>query len=196
MKKFNDYEKTQSYASTGEKLPEGGYVLRIENIRYENGQNGNSDRLVLMFDIAEGEQKDFYRNQYASQKAEDKKWKGTMQVYIPTDDGSEQDDWTKKRFKTVMEHFEASNKGYVWDWDENKLKGKYIGGLFGQIHTVIDGKNITYVGFRFTETAANIRSGNFKVPAPYSKGGAAPAKSSATNDGFMKVTGTQEEIPF
>lgn len=31
-------------------------------VRYENGQNGNSDRIVIQFDIAEGEQKDFLRS--------------------------------------------------------------------------------------------------------------------------------------
>lgn len=196
MKKFNDYETTQAYSNGGEKLPEGGYVLKIANVRYEEGQNGASDRLVLMFDVAEGEQKDFFRKQYESQTGEDKKWKGTTQIYIPKDDGSEQDNWTKRRFKTVMEHIEASNNGYKWNWDENTLKNKLIGGLFGEINTVISGKDITYVGFRFTESVENIRSGNYKVPTPYNKGGSTgtSAKSDAS---FVNVTkGSAEEIPF
>jgi hypothetical protein len=151
-----------------------------------------------MFDIAEGEQKDFFRKQYDSQTSEDKKWKGTMQIYVPKDDGSEQDNWTKRRFKTIMETFEASNDNYKWNWDENSLKGKFIGGLFGEIATVIDGKDITYVGLRYTETVENIRTGNFKVPALYSKGGAT-VKSTSTgskNEDFMKVDSKKEEIPF
>lgn len=198
MKKFSNYEETQAYTNGGEKLPAGGYVLKVENVRYENGQNGNSDRIVLMFDIAEGEQKDFYRKQYDSQTSEDKKWKGTMQIYVPKDDGSEQDNWSKRKFKTIMEDFEASNGTYKWNWDENSLKSKLIGGLFGEIATKIDGKDITYVGLRYTETVENIRTGNFKVPTLYSKGGAATTSTSAgaRNDDFMKVDSKKEEIPF
>ena len=199
MKKFSNYEEIQAYTNGGEKLPAGGYVLKVENVRYENGQNGNSDRIVLMFDIAEGDQKDFFRKQYESQTSEDKKWKGTIQIYVPKDDGSEQDNWTKRRFKTIMEAFEASNGNYKWNWDEASLKGKLIGGLFGEIGTVIDGKNITYVGFRFTETVENIRTGNFKVPEFYSKGGAVskPSGTGTKNDDFMKVSDSaKEEIPF
>lgn len=197
MKKFNNYEGTQAYSNGGDKLPAGGYVLKIENVRYEEGKNGNSDRLVLMFDVSEGEQKGFFRKQYESQTSEDKKWKGTTQIYVPLDDGSEKDDWSKRRFKTVMEHFEASNKGYKWNWDENSLKGKLIGGLFGEIKTVIEGKEITYVGFRFTESADNIRQGNFKTPALYTKGGAAASTSASKDTSFVNVApGKEEEIPF
>lgn len=198
MKKFNNYEETQAYTNGGEKLPAGGYVLKIENVRYEEGTNGNSDRIVLMFDVAEGDQKDFYRKQFESQTSEDKKWKGTTQIYVPKDDGSEQDNWTKRRFKTIMEHFEASNPSYSWNWDENSLKGKFLGGLFGEISTVIDGKDITYIGLRYTDSAENIRKGNFKVPAPYVKGGAAKSSGNTSgNTDFVSVgKGAKEEIPF
>ena len=195
MKKFNDYETTQSYSNT-EKLPVGGYVLKIANVRYEEGQNGNSDRIQLMFDIAEGEQKDFFRKQYDAQTSEDKKWKGTMSIYVPKDDGSEQDTWTKRRFKTVMEAFELSNTGYVWNWDENSLKGQLIGGVFGEIKTVIDGKDITYVGMRYTVTADDVRKGNYKIPEIQYKNGAT-ANSSKKDNGFMNISsGSDEEIPF
>ena len=76
MKQFNDYNETQSY-STSEKLPVGGYVLKIANVRYEEGQNGNSDRIVFMFDIEEGDYRGFFKKQFDAQTTEDKKWKGT-----------------------------------------------------------------------------------------------------------------------
>ncbi|MFQ8777266.1 MAG: hypothetical protein ACLR78_07385 [Roseburia sp.] len=52
MKKWNDYESTQAY-SENEKLPVGGYVLKVQNVRLDEGKNGNSDVLVIAFDIAE-----------------------------------------------------------------------------------------------------------------------------------------------
>lgn len=193
MKKFNDYETTQSY-SNSEKLPVGGYVLKVANVRYEEGQNGNSDRIQLMFDIAEGEQKDFFRKQYESQTSEDKKWKGTASIYVPKDDGSEQDSWTKRRFKTIMETFEESNSGYKWNWDEDSLKGKLIGGIFGEIKTVIDGKSITYVGFRFFAKSSDIKNGSYKVPEILVKSNAAIANKDTS---FVNVAnGLAEEIPF
>lgn len=81
MRKFNGYETTQSY-SNQEKLPAGGYVLKISDVRYDEGQNGNSDRIVFRFDIDEGEYKGFFRKQYDSQVAEDKKWKGDRKSVV------------------------------------------------------------------------------------------------------------------
>ena len=197
MKKFKDYNETQSYAESA-RLPVGGYIVKVQNVRFEEGTNGNSDRLVLMVDIHEGEYKDFYKKQYESQTGEDKKWKGTFTIYCPKDDGSERDQWTKRRFKTIMEHIEESNPGYSWNWDENTLKGKLFGALVGEINTEIDGRDITYNAIRFTTTVDHIKKGNFKIPEPYSRGGAsAGVKKEATgNEGFMSVDGTQEEIPF
>ena len=201
MKKFNDYETTQSYSSS-EKLPAGGYVLKIANVRYEVGQNGNSDRIQLMFDIAEGEQKDFFRKQYDAQTSEDKKWKGTVAIYVPKDDGTEQDGWTKVRFKTVMENFESSNSGYKWNWDENSLKGKLIGGIFVDTYSVIDGREICYTSLapKNIRTIDCIRSGNYKMPEPIKKNGATGNVSAANNNSgndFMSIPkGAEEEIPF
>ena len=62
MKKFKDYNETQSYTESA-KLPVGGYIVKVQNIRLEEGTNGNSDRLILMVDVSEGEHKDFYKNQ-------------------------------------------------------------------------------------------------------------------------------------
>ena len=71
MKKFKDYETTQAYTNV-ERLPIGGYVIKIENVKFEEGTNGMSDRIALMFDIAEGEFKGFFRTNYENQTQEDK----------------------------------------------------------------------------------------------------------------------------
>lgn len=200
MKKFTGYEETKAYTEGAAKLPVGGYVLKVQNVRFEEGQHGNSDRIMVAFDVAEGEQKGFFQKNFDAQTAEDKKWKGTFPIYCPKDDGSEKDGWTKRRFKTIMEGFEESNPGYAWNWDENTLKGKLIGGVFGEINTIIDGKDITYVGMRFTHSVDSIRNGKFKVPDTQYKNGASPNKKEdkeATGaEGFMKVDVDDEEIPF
>ena len=199
IKRFGDYEKVQSY-SNRKKLPVGGYVLKIENVRLDEGKNGNSDMIVLMFDIAEGEQKGFFRRDFETQFGEDKKWKGRTIVYCPRDDGSERDGYTKSKFKRIMENFEASNPGYYFDWDETKFKGKLIGAIFGELNSVIDGKQITYTGLRDTTTVEDIRKGTFQIPdAQYKNGASANNKTSepkTDSNGFMTASGTEEDIPF
>lgn len=204
MKAFNDYKDIKGYSENGgNRLPAGGYVVKVENVRYEDGQNGNSDRLVLAFDIAEGDQKGFFKNQFENNTSEDKKWKGVTNIYLPKDDGSEQDGWTKRRFKSIIEAFEASNKGYSWDWDETKLKGKIVGGLFVDTFTVIEGREICYTSL----DAKNIRSvefiknGNYELK-PILKNGATGTVSVSNKpqtdaDGFMNIPdNAPEEIPF
>lgn len=196
MKRFNDYETTRSFSNTP-KLPVGAYPIKIQKVRYEEGTNGTSDRIVVKFDISEGEFKDFYKQNYESQTGEDKKWKGTFQIYCPLDDGSEKDGWTKSRFKTIMEDIEASNAGYAWNWDENSLEGKVVGGIFGEINTVIDGRPVTYVSMRQTVSIENLKNGNFKIPTPYNKSGASGSAPASTSSGFVNVPdGEKEEIPF
>ena len=196
MKRFNDYETTKSYSGLP-KLPVGAYPIKIQKIRYEEGANGKSDRIVLKFDIIEGEIKDLFKQNYEAQTSEDKKWKGTFQIWCPIDDGSENDGRTKSRFVTIMEDIEASNSGFKWDWDENKLEGKLVGGVFGEINTIIDGKPITYVAMRQTVSIENLRNGNFKIPVPYNKNGASGSAPASTSNDFVNIPdNAKEEIPF
>ena len=81
MKKWNGYEDTQAY-SDNEKLPTGGYVLKIQNVRLDEGKNGNSDVLVIAFDIAEGEQAGFYKRNYDAQTQEDMNMKYRIEKYL------------------------------------------------------------------------------------------------------------------
>ena len=197
MKKWNDYESTQAY-SDNERLPAGGYVLKVQNVRLDEGRNGNSDVLVIAFDIAEGEQAGFYKRNFDAQTQEDKKWKGTYRLYCPRDDGSEKDVWTKRRFKTVMEAFESSNQGYHWNWDEKTLKGKLIGGLFNNKEYDFNGRHGFFTNCHSLIDAQRIRDGKFKVPDDtllnHADGGAGQAPDA---DGFMNIPdGLDEELPF
>ena len=199
MKKFNGYNeaKQQAQLSSGPKLPAGAYVCKIMGVRYEEGQNGNSDSILLQHDIIEGEQKDFYRKQYEANQNEDKKWKGTVRIYVPKDDGSEKDGWTKNAFAKWIQAFEDSNEGYFWDWNEDGLKGKLVGIVFGNTGTKIDGREVIYAEPRFGTSVAKVRDGSapeakFKSKNGYGKG--APAEDS---DGFMSVPPEiEEKLPF
>jgi len=203
MKQFNGYDDAKKAAqfTATEKLPAGAYVAKVMGVRYEEGQSGTSDRIALQFDIEEGEYKGFFKKQYDANTSDDKKWKGKTTVYVPTDDGSEKDGWTKNAFAKWTNSFEDSNPGYAWDWDENKWKGKLIGLVFRNAGTVIDGREVTYTEVAFPIDIKTVRDGKapeakFKGRNGYAGNGSVKASASQDNSFINVPEGTDEEIPF
>ena len=191
MKKVNGYEKAEVITAQ-EKLPAGGYVLRIMGAKAESTEWG--DKLVISFDIAEGEHKDFYAANYRAQTGEDKKWKGIYRLNVPKGDGSDDDNLTLRRFKTAMTMIEESNNGYHWDWDENKLKGKFVGGVFRNKEYDFNGKRGFFTECAWLETAENIRTGKFK-PAPDKLLSKAATQTASSN--YLDVTVDDDgDLPF
>lgn len=127
MKRFNGFEAKVS--GEFETLEPGGYVCEIKNAEVLPTNNGG-ERLLLSIDIAEGEKKDFYKRQYLADTREDKKWRGTYNMFLPVDDGTERDGWAKNRFNNLIGCIEDANDGYHWDWDEKKMKGKKVALVF------------------------------------------------------------------
>lgn len=202
MKAFNGFEAAQEAAKrmSGERLPVGAYVCQIKNVQYVEGEDDKSDRIDILFDIAEGDHKDFFKNQYENNTAEDKKWKGRKSIYVPKDDGSEKDEWTKNTFAKWTNAFEDSNAKYKWDWKEEKWKGLMVGIVFGETGTVIDGKEITYTEARFATSIEKVRNGSAPAAKFVMKNGYTGSQknnSGAGSDDFMKIPdGSTEEIPF
>lgn len=177
-----------------ERLPVGGYVIKIMDAKEENFDWG--DRLAIAFDIIEGEHKGFFDKNFKEQTGEDKKWKGVFRLNIPKEDGSEQDAWTQKKFNTNIVAIEDSNPGYFFDWDENKLKGKIVGAIFNNKEYEINGRTGFYTSCYGLVPVENIRAGKFTIPKdtllPNSKQNARPETSTE----FMSASSTEEEIPF
>lgn len=201
MKQFNGYSEAKEAAqyTGGMKLPAGGYVCKVMAVRYE--ENSWGDRIILQFDIVEGEQKEFFKKQYEANTQEDKKWKGIARINIPKDDGTEQDGWTKNNFARWTNAFEESNSGYTWDWYENKWKDKLVGIVFGETGTVIDGKEVVFTEARSADSVQNIRDGKFYEQKFKAKNGWTGTKTNNATTGketdFMSIAdGAEEEIPF
>jgi len=200
MKKLEGYEKAQAYSNT-ERLPVGGYVLKIlDAVEQDNSEKGWNNQLILSFDIVEGEHKDFFAANYKAQTEEDRKWKGTYRLRVPKDDGSEQDNWTMRRFKTVMGAFEDSNSGYHWNWDEQTLKGKLIGALFNNKEYEFNDRHGFYTNCHSLVTVEKIRSGEFEIPPDTllkKEKKQENGYGKADADGFMTIPdGIDEELPF
>lgn len=184
-----NYKKAQAYTQQ-ERLPIGGYVLKILNVEYK--ENDWGDQLILSYDVAEGDHKDFYKKNYQNQNTEDKKWKGTTRINIPNDDGTEQDEWKMRSLKSMVEAFEDSNQGYHWAWDENTLKDKLVGGIFNDKEWEMNGRTGFFTNCHHLTSVENIRTGNFKVPdATLLK-----TKGEPADNNWMNVDGDQEELPF
>lgn len=112
-----------------EQLPKGAYVCKILGANVKTNSRGQY--VEINVDVAEGEYKDHFRKDWENQDKDSRKWHGLGLLSVPTNDGTEQDGWTKKKFKGFMDAIEDSNPGYKFQWDESTFKGKLIGGLFG-----------------------------------------------------------------
>ena len=193
IKRFSDYEKTQAYGDY-QQLPKGAYVLKVLGV--DLNENSVGQYITLHCDVNEGEFKDFFTKDYKAQQSEDKKWHCNFFINVPNDDGSEKDGWTKRRFKTIMEAFEESNEGYHFDWDEQKLKGKTIGGLFNiREYEKKDGSVGSATNLAQLCKVSSVRNETYRIPDDKRlQRKPAPATD---EDGFMKIPdGVDEELPF
>lgn len=165
IKKFNDYDSIQVYEG-GTQLEPGGYELKIINAKVEKFTS--CEILKIAFDIINHEQyAGFYKQRFEAAKLQnaDAKWSGVFDVFIPKDDGTELDGFTKQAFKRFVTSVERSNDGYTWNWDERTLKGKTFGGIFGREEfQTKDGKLKFAVKCRFPRSIDSIRSGDFQIP--------------------------------
>ena len=197
MRPFSNYDTTQTISARAQ-LPVGAYICQIFKAEEKvySSSKGEWHKLEVSFDISEGEHKDFYANDYRAQSGEDKKWKGVLRMNIPTDDGSEADGWTKRSFKTNILAIEESNNGYHWDWNEAQLKGKTVGIVFRSEEWEYNGKR----GWRTAPfkmvPAADVKSGNIKIPDPKPLNGKAASQASTAADLSDFVEVASADLPF
>ena len=196
MKPFKDYETTQTITGSRQ-LPVGAYIctiLKAEEKVYNTSKGGEWHKLEISFDIAEGENKGFYAADYRAQTGEDKKWKGVIRLNVPNDDGSEMDAWNKRSFKTNMQAIEESNNGYHWDWNEAQLKNKTVGIVFRSEEWEYNGRSgWRTAAFKFIP-AADVKSGNFKIPDPKPLKGKASAPQPVVNASALPDMSDFEDI--
>lgn len=63
IKKPAGYDEAAAYTGESQQLPKGKYVCVIKQVATQTSRNGN-EQFVILFDVAEGEQKDFYQKDY------------------------------------------------------------------------------------------------------------------------------------
>lgn len=191
MKQYN--VKIEKGAEGKEVLPAGAYVAKIVSARVDENSYGSS--LVIAFDIAEGQFKDFFKKDFDNNPREDKKWRGVYRIFLPKDDGSEKDEWTKRTLGNALYAIEDSNNGYKWAWEESTLKGKSVGVAYRNKEWEYNGNRGWTTECGKLVSVEDVRNGKVK-PLKDRPLKNAPA-TSATNtsaDAFADVK--DEELPF
>ena len=186
------YDKTKRRKSV-ELLPKGAYVISIMEAIEETWPSGDGV-IRIAFDIAEGDQKGFYKNQFANDTREDKKWPidATFNLNVPNDNSPEYvwDNWN-----TFFADLEDSNDGFTFAGDVKTLRGKLIGGKFYNHQSEYNGNVYDHTRMKWTCTAQSVRSGK---PGRMPKDKLISAPSVKTDsEGFMEIgEGSADEIPF
>lgn len=125
MKKPENYDTTEAMTGEFKQLPPGAYNCIIRDAHEITSQSGKN-MLQLRLDIADGEYKDYFKNQYisAGKKYGDAKWRG---IYNQLTEGD-----SLGYFKGLIQDIETSNPGYKFNFDEKTLINRQIGGVFGR----------------------------------------------------------------
>ena len=125
MKPIKDFDKIEAKGMDDFRgLPIGAYECVIMDARVNHNEQSGKDTFKVSVDIASGEFKDYFRKMYENDTRIDRKWNNNAVRYLAfTGDNV-------AYFKGFIKTVENSNVGYTWDWDETKLKGKKVCGVF------------------------------------------------------------------
>lgn len=184
-------------------LPKGAYVVVIKDAREEKKSWGET-KLMIAFDIAEGDLKGFYQKIFDADDNENKVWPydARFELSIPADGDPE---WKWRKWNSFFSDLEDSNAGFAFDGTNLKaLRGKLIGGKFANKQSENNGNVYDHIKLLWTCVADDVRNGKpGRMPSDQLVGSkkSGPASGTGTSvpgiDGFVSVPdGQEEELPF
>lgn len=199
MRGFKNYNDIPEYTNS-DKLPVGAYEVKLLRAEEQNGkEDDNSCILCLLFDIAEGEYKDFYMQKFNADKkayGDKAKFKGVLRLWYPN--GGKYDDGNEKRIKTTLERIKESNSlkvDFSKEWDGAALKGCKVGMVFREEEYDYNG----YQGMNAKPyqviTLDALRNGKFTIPNPKYLNGSAPSAAAGTADETLPLA-DDDDLPF
>ena len=125
MEIIKDFDKIEAKGMDDFRgLPIGAYECVIMDARVNHNEQSGKDTFKVSVDIASGEFKDYFRKMYENDTRIDRKWNNNAIRYLAYKGDN------VAFFKGFIKTIENSNVGYTWDWDETKLKGKKLVGVF------------------------------------------------------------------
>lgn len=179
----------------------GGYVCNILNAEETVAAKSGRAMLNVSVDIAEGELKGYYRDQYKRivKTNPDAKWGCIARTMVETKEGN-----TDPSFKNFVECLKESNPTYEPAWGDNfcdGLKGKKIGIVFfKEEYMGRDGNTHWSVkpDFGHFKSVSDIKNGKYTVPEDKPlKDDLRENKANsdyAIPDGFEVIS--EEDVPF
>lgn len=123
MKRVDNWNEVTPVTGGGEHLPAGVYKVGIVSASAETSKKGQ-EMLVMALEVTEGDYQGIFSRTYKRKKGFNDKAKWPCFYYQVTE--GEQ----LGRYKGLIMAIEASNSGYVWDFDESTLKGKQCACIF------------------------------------------------------------------
>lgn len=184
MKKIENFENVQASSGEFARPTAGGYICKITDVEdVPMNEQGKGDYLRIEYDIADGEFKGYYKEQFD-------RWGGNWYASFIRS--------YKEKALGMLKHFtncvEQSNAGYSWDWNEKGLIGKVVGLVIGEEEYKNNAGEIkTKLVVSQIKTVEEIKNGDFKVPATKKL-----AVENSTNSiaGFTPVEDLSNELPF
>ena len=195
------YDKSKRKSNNYIQLPKAAYVVVIKGAKMDKWPSGD-ERIAIAFDIAEGEYKGLYQSQFDSDTRSGKQWPydAVFNLNVPTD---KSEPWVWDTYNSFFADLEDSNKGYIFDGDVKKLKGKLIGGKFHNRQRESNGNVYDHIVMRYSCVAEDVRQGKAGQMPPdklIGQGQRSPAPAAAPSselDGFVNLpAGGDEELPF
>lgn len=194
INKIENWDKVEANYGEAKRINAGGYICKILACRQETSQRSGKKMLVINFDIAEGEYKDFYLEKYKNAPRDNNnpvepKWQGKYYILLEGEN-------FEGRLKAFTTSIEESNEGYKWDWNEETLKGKMFGGIFREEEYIaFNGEVRTSAKLWQVRSVKKIRDGEFEVP----KKKELPEEDKTLNNASLDATFTpvtDDMLPF
>lgn len=125
MQRIENWETVEAKGMEDFKaLPIGAYECIIRKAEvYTNGKTGKESFKVEV-DIASGEYKGYFQKRFDNNNNSTKTWDNNSTRYLAFEGDN------TAYFKGFITCVENSNPGYTWDWDETKLTGKRVCGVY------------------------------------------------------------------
>ena len=125
MQRIENWETVEAKGMEDFKaLPIGAYECIIRKAEvYTNSKTGKESFKVEV-DIANGEYKGYFQKRFDNNNNSTKTWDNNSTRYLAFEGDN------TAYFKGFITCVENSNPGYIWDWDETKLTGKRVCGVY------------------------------------------------------------------
>lgn len=125
MKVIDNWENVEAKGMEDFKsLPIGAYECVIRKAEVYKNPTSGKESFRVQVDIASGEYKGYFQKRYDNNTSSTKTWDNNSTRYLAFEGDN------VSYFKGFITCIENSNPGYKWDWDETKLTGKKICGVY------------------------------------------------------------------